>query len=80
MRNKRCSECHYCTNREYIDADHACRKLGLFLTRGEYLERHGCVCFKPPEPKYQPPPPESDGRDYEYLLNRKEPDHASDGL
>lgn len=79
MRNKRCSECHYCTNREYITADHACRKLGIYLTHDEYTERHGCVCFKPPEPKYKPAP-YSDGRDYEYLLNRKEPAHASDGL
>lgn len=78
-RNKRCCDCHYCVNREVFTADHACRKLGIHLTHDEYTERHGCTCFKPPEPKYVPPSV-SDGRDYEYLLNRKEPAHESDGL
>lgn len=78
-RTHRCCDCHYCANRTDFAADHACRKLALPLTPGEYLERHGCTCFKPLEPKYVPPSV-SDGRDYEYLLNRKEPDHASDGL
>lgn len=71
-RDKRCADCHYCVNRESFTASHACRKLSISLSHEEYLEQHGCVCFKPPEPKPEEPLPATDGSDYEYLFKEQD--------
>lgn len=80
IRDKRCCDCHYCVNREIFSCAHACRKLALSLSQEEYLERHGCVCFKPPEPKHEEPLPPTDGRDYKYLFNKEQDNGTSPRL